>query len=146
MGRRHNKYPEGFTRQGVVNMDKPDWRKVRQGLAPSPKPVNLVWPELDQEGITDVLYTNGHTAEVQGLLLKRFPDAQLEVPWDEIHGYRMSVEMPGTIRRDWYKWLFLEGLTQLSLWFQVDQMKNSKVLLLSVRAWAAEKYAEGGSE
>jgi len=144
MSKKHKKYPPGFNSQGVVNMDLPGWRYVLPGRAEKPGETDRVsdteWEKTLERDVTDLLYTgDDFSSTVHREVSEAFPAVVFTKDWDIIHETRLGVEIPGTSRADWYKWLFKQGLAGISFMIQLDSMTHAEALLSLLRKWDSEE-------
>ena len=68
--------------------------------------------------VNDLLYCP--LAAAEAVIRARWPDAVLEEVWDDIHEDRTSVYVE-VDRKSWFSFLAENGLSRVSLWFQLDR-------------------------
>lgn len=105
-----------MTRQGVLDLDAPNWKAlVRRQYLYDKKPTVLK-PE-EPGPIYDLLYFKD--AEIEKEILSLWPMATFEREYDFIHEWRTGVNIPHCLKFDWFRFLFREGIAGSSFCFQM---------------------------
>lgn len=84
----------------------------------------------------------GEYTQLRELALKRFPAADVQDGSDDIHGWRLTIELPDETKREYLKWVIREGFANMS--FNLQFMMHSKESLPELEEILEELKAEKG--
>lgn len=72
----------------------------------------------------DLIYADGCQYEIEGLIRKAFPNAEIEDASDFIHRGRFSVTIPNMRQDRFFIWLLAQGLQDMSFGVQIGMRED----------------------
>jgi hypothetical protein len=94
----------------------------------------------------DLLYAEDEPDTYEALVREGFPDAVIERDYDEIHQYRLNIELPDEKRDEFYVFALKQKFARLLLGFELAlQMKPDEVRRWMMQAGIEVPAVEQGS-
>jgi len=117
----------GMTRQGVRDLDDPNWKQHYYRVPEPGEPYVVPEEAMMSHEIVDLLYCALEPVDRE-LILREWPRAKFEQTYDFIHEYRTEVRLPCCSDFEWYKDLVRSGLASLSLAFQLVMLDEPDLI------------------
>ena len=74
--------------------------------------------------MNDLLYTDEYSQEIEQKIKNKFVSAKTEISCDDIHGQRLSIDLPEINRKEYLRFIIQEGYGDLS--FYIQMVLNSR--------------------
>jgi hypothetical protein len=142
----------GYTRQGIVDMDKSGWRTVKPHWQETirqmadderQKAKTKRWDRPIQGDLLCPMYE--HVPVIDTLVRQTFAVSSLHKEYDTRRDGMLLdicfVQGQGPTRREWYKWLLSNGCHRISLGFSLYRATRPFDLIPIVEEWHQEQSA-----